>query len=184
MASILESIEIKRLWPPFNKSQKRFEASWSIYQFTDSKGYHRLAIDKKHRHTTAISNFGLLTDAHRTLWKLVRDFSLHPYLCFLEKTPSTPLPKETIHNLQMQQAIAHLVQQPASFVIKDQEAIVLVEKGRFYGMAMLAEWSPDQPISHLREQLTPYPENEVIRSLVQQFTEKYPEKVYPYTEVS
>jgi DNA polymerase-3 subunit epsilon len=84
----------------------------------------------------------------------------------------------------MQQAIAHLVQQPASFVIKDQEAIVLVEKGRFYGMAMLAEWSPDQPISHLREQLTPYPENEVIRSLVQQFTEKYPEKVYPYTEVS
>ena len=184
MASILESIEIKRLWPPFNKSQKRFEASWSIYQFTDSKGYHRLAIDKKHRHTTAISNFGLLADAHRTLWKLVRDFSLHPYLCFLEKTPSTSLPKEASHNRKMQQAIAHLVQQPASFVIKDQEAIVLVEKGRFYGMGMLAEWTPDEPISHLREQLTPYPENEVIRSLVQQFTEKYPEKVYPYTEVS
>jgi DNA polymerase-3 subunit epsilon len=184
MASILESIEIKRLWPPFNKSQKRFEANWSIYQFTDSKGFHRLAIDKKHRHTTAISNFGLLTDAHRTLWKLVRDFSLHPYLCFLEKTPSTPLPNETIHNLQMQEAIAYLVQQPASFIIKDKEAIVLVEKGRFYGMGMLAEWTPDQPISHLREQLTQYPENEVIRSLVQQFTEKYPEKVYPYSEAS
>jgi DNA polymerase-3 subunit epsilon len=84
----------------------------------------------------------------------------------------------------MQEAIAYLVQQPASFVIKDKEAIVLVEKGRFYGMGILAEWTPDQPISHLREQLTQYPENEVIRSLVQQFTEKYPEKVYPYSEAS
>jgi hypothetical protein len=51
-------------------------------------------------------------------------------------------------------------------------------------MGILSEWTPDQPISHLREQLTQYPENEVIRSLVQQFTEKYPEKVYPYSEAS
>lgn len=179
MASILESIEIKRLWPPFNKSQKRFEAVWSIYQFTDSGGYQRLAIDKKHRHTTSLVNFGLLTDAHRTLWKLVREFSLHPYLCFLEKTPTQALPESAAHNQQMQKAITYLLQQPNSYVIKDKEALVLIEKGRFYGMGRVDDWTPEQPLHTLREQLTPYPENEVIRSLIRQFTEKYPQKVFP-----
>lgn len=182
MASILESIEIKRLWPPFNKSQKRFEAVWSIYQFTDSRGYNRLAIDKKHRHTASLINFGLLTDAHRTLWKLVRDFSLHPYLCFLEKSPTEALPESDRHNQQMQKAITHLLLQPTSYVIKDREALVLIEKGRFYGMGRVDGWTPDQSLSTLREQLTPYPENEVIRSLIRQFTEKNPQKVFPCME--
>lgn len=182
MASILESIEIKRLWPPFNKSQKRFEAVWSIYQFTDSRGYNRLAIDKKHRHTASLINFGLLTDAHRTLWKLVREFSLHPYLCFLEKSPTEALPESDMHNQQMQKAITHLLLQPTSYVIKDREALVLIEKGRFYGMGRVDGWTPDQSLSTLREQLTPYPENEVIRSLIRQFTEKNPQKVFPCME--
>lgn len=182
MASILESIEIKRLWPPFNKSQKRFEAVWSIYQFTDSRGYNRLAIDKKHRHTASLINFGLLTDAHRTLWKLVREFSLHPYLCFLEKSPTEALPESAMHNQQMQKAITHLLLQPTSYVIKDREALVLIEKGRFYGMGRVDGWTPDQSLSTLREQLTPYPENEVIRSLIRQFTEKNPQKVFPCME--
>jgi DNA polymerase-3 subunit epsilon len=182
MASILESIEIKRLWPPFNKSQKRFEAVWSIYQFTDSRGYNRLAIDKKHRYTASLINFGLLTDAHRTLWKLVREFSLHPYLCFLEKSPTEALPESAMHNQQMQKAITHLLLQPTSYVIKDREALVLIEKGRFYGMGRVDGWTPDQSLSTLREQLTPYPENEVIRSLIRQFTEKNPQKVFPCME--
>lgn len=180
MASILESIEIKRLWPPFNKSQKRFEAIWSIYQFTDSGGFIRLAIDKKHRHTRTLSNFGLLADAHRTLWKLVKEFTLHPYLCFLEKSPTQPLPSLDEHNIRMNSAINNLLAQPPSFVIKDSNAILLIEKGKFYGMGTVSDWKPDWPMESFRELLTPYPENEVIRSLVRQFSEKHPEKVFHY----
>jgi len=180
MASILESIEIKRLWPPFNKSQKRFEAIWSIYQFTDSGGYLRLAIDKKHRHTRTLINFGLMADAHRTLWKLVREFSLHPYLCFLEQSPTKTLPGIEEHNERMAAAIKNLLAQPPSFVIRDQDAILLIEQGKFYGMGRVSHWSPDLPLHSFRELLTPYPENEVIRSLVRQFSEKYPEKVFHY----
>jgi len=46
-ASILESVEIKRLWPAYNYSQKRFEQLWGIYLFEDGRGYMRLAVDKK-----------------------------------------------------------------------------------------------------------------------------------------
>ena len=41
MAFILESIEIKKLWPEQNRSQKRFEQSYGLYTFEDRKGYQR-----------------------------------------------------------------------------------------------------------------------------------------------
>ena len=84
-AFILESIEIKKYWPEYNFSQKRAEQFYGIYLFEDSAGFMRLAIDKKRKHTEPVASFALLADAHRTLWKLVKEFELHPALCFLQK---------------------------------------------------------------------------------------------------
>ncbi len=39
MAFILESIEIKKLWPEQNRSQKRFEQAYGLYYFEDRRGY-------------------------------------------------------------------------------------------------------------------------------------------------
>ena len=85
-ASIFESIEIKRLWPAFNYSQKRPDQLFGIYFFEDAKGYYRLAIDKKRKNLPALILFNLMNDAYRMLWKLVKDFELDPVLCFLDKT--------------------------------------------------------------------------------------------------
>ena len=84
-AFILESIEIKKYWPEYNFSQKKAEQFYGIYLFEDSAGYERLAIDKKRKHSEPTASFALLADAHRTLWKMVKEFELHPALCFLEK---------------------------------------------------------------------------------------------------
>ncbi|MFN5361018.1 MAG: exonuclease domain-containing protein [Bacteroidota bacterium] len=181
-ASILESIEIKRLWPAYNKSQKRFEAAWSIYHYTDAAGYQRLAIDRKNKHLTPVCSFGGLAEAHRTLWKLARSFDLHPYLCFLEKTPSTPIPAPDKHNEQLTASLENLREQQASFVIRDHTGLVLVDKGKFFGMSQSDDWQPDEPLEKLRERLTPYPENEMIRTLIRQFREAWPERIFPLTE--
>jgi len=86
IASLFESVEIKRLWPAHNKSQKRFEQVWGIYMFEDSRGYLRLAIDKKRKYLQPLLSFALLADAHRMLWKMVKTFELNPALCFLDMT--------------------------------------------------------------------------------------------------
>lgn len=49
MASILESTEIKRLWPIFNTSQKRADELFGIFMYEDQNGYMRLAIEKKRK---------------------------------------------------------------------------------------------------------------------------------------
>jgi DNA polymerase-3 subunit epsilon len=41
-------------------------SSYGVFTcFEDSKGYHRLAIDKKRKYSTPVASFALLVDAHR-----------------------------------------------------------------------------------------------------------------------
>ena len=41
VAFVLEAVEIKRLWPKYNRSLKRFEQAYSLYYFEDQRGYLR-----------------------------------------------------------------------------------------------------------------------------------------------
>ena len=60
MAFILESIEIKKLWPEQNRSQKRFEQTYGMYSFEDNNGYIRLCIEKKKKNLKSLYTFNLL----------------------------------------------------------------------------------------------------------------------------
>lgn len=177
IACLLESVEIKRLWPTHNKSQKRYEQVWGIYVFEDSRGYLRLAIDKKKKYLEPLAVFGLLADAHRTLWKLVKDFNLDPALCFLNNEVVEPLPDVATYNVAVSDAMRWMRAQKETFMIRDQESCVLVEKGRFYGMGTLSGEVDLMEMDRLKLQLTAYPENEVLKSMIRNFTEKYPAKV-------
>ena len=177
IACLFESVEIKRLWPIYNKSQKRFEQLWGIYQFEDNKGYQRLAIDKKRKYSSPVASFALLVDAHRTLWKLVREFELHPVLCFLDSTGSGDLPDVAAYNQSVANALEWMHAQKETFLIRDKEGCVLVEEGRFYGMGHLPKDTDISAIANIKELLVEYPENEVIRSMIRNFAEKHPAKV-------
>jgi DNA polymerase-3 subunit epsilon len=177
IACLLESVEIKRLWPIHNKSQKRYEQLWGIYLFEDSKGYQRLAIDKKRKYSSPVASFSLLVDAHRLLWKLVKEFELHPALCFLDNTTALDLPEPSVYNCSVQAALVWVHAQNETFLIRDKEGCVLVEKGRFYGMGQISESVDLSILSNIKTQLIEYPENEVMRSMIRNFAEKYPGKV-------
>ncbi|MEO6684148.1 MAG: exonuclease domain-containing protein [Ginsengibacter sp.] len=84
MAFILESTEIKKIWPEQNRSQKRFEPSYALYQFIDGNGFIRLCIEKKKRNLIPLYTFHLLTEGYNLIRKMVREFDLCPRLCFLQ----------------------------------------------------------------------------------------------------
>lgn len=176
-AAILESVEIKRLWPKWNISQKRFEQLWGIYMFEDGRGYLRLAVDKKKKYLKPIAQFSLRADAHRTLWQLVKQFQLHAGLCFLDKTMTdVDLPEVTLYNTSVRLAIEYIQQQKETFIIKEKESFVLVEDGKFSGMGVMKKLKKPE-LEKLKKHITPYPENEVIRSMIRQYVDKYPSKV-------
>jgi DNA polymerase III subunit epsilon len=189
MAGILESVEIKRLWPVFNYAQKRVEFRYGFYLFEDQQGYLRLAIEKKRKYSHPVHSFNLLIDGHRLLRSLIKEFQLCPKLCFLQKGDGTcagitagtckgacqkvELPGS--YNERMKAAIAFLQEQQPSVIIVDkgrnssEKSCILMEKGRFYGMGYVPADVNTAEAAHVRDYLTPYAENEVIISLLRPY---------------
>jgi DNA polymerase-3 subunit epsilon len=178
-AFILESIEIKKYWPAYNFSQKKFDQFYCIYFFEDSAGFKRLAIDKKRKHIEPVASFTLLTDAHRALWKLVKQFHLHPALCFLEKQSTSPYHIErSIYNERVVDAVHYLQKNPGTFAIIEspatgnRQSCVLFENGKFYGMGLLPQGATNYDTLYIKNYLTVYPENEMIRTLVKTYMQR------------
>lgn len=197
MAFILESVEIRRLWPPYNSSQKRFTPAFGLYLYEDRNGYLRLAIDKMKKNLTPIYTFNLLLEGHRLLRRLMTDFKLCPKLCNMQTDAAAPCTgveevsclgaceqRETAaaYNERVQQALEYLDLHLPTFAVVDEgqqafdQSCILIEKGRFYGMGYLPPDCAVHDVDTLKTYLTRYPENDYIRGLVYQHIEKYPHK--------
>lgn len=188
MAFILESIEIRRLWPPYNNAQKRIESKFGFYVFEDQGGYLRLAIEKRRKYSSPVYTFNLLTDGHQRMRELVREFKLCPKLCFLQtdndacigvadkscKGACDKKEKPVKYNQRVTAAIEHLKSEQPSFVIVDsgreatERSCILMEKGKFYGMGYVPRDVAVTDNNMLKDWLTQYPENEFILNLLRQ----------------
>lgn len=196
MAFILESIEIRNLWPEQNRSQKRFQQTYGMYWFEDSNGYLRLFIEKKKKNLKALYTFNLLAEGYSLLRKLVAEFSLCPKLCFLQsaniqcqsflenKCNGACERKESVedYNARVSNCIKSLEAELPTFALIDyglkthQQSCILIEKGRFYGMGYLPSEIKINRIDDLKNCLTPYVENDYIRGMIYQYAERFPDK--------
>jgi len=202
MAFILESVEIKRLWPVYNRSQKVFEQAYALYAFEDQNGYLRLAVGRHKKNIKALHSFHLLTEGHQLMRKLIRNFGLCPKLCFMQSgsVPCAGIPEGTCngaceqqeppasYNLRVTQAIQHLQDHLPGFAIMDkgreegEQSFILVEQGQFYGMGYLSGDTAITDKEALKDYLTRYPDNDYIRNLLYHYAEVHQEKVIPFRE--
>ena len=196
MAFLFECVEIRRLWPAYNTSLKRFEQSYGLYLFEDQSGYLRLTIEKKRQNLHTWYCFNGLTEGWQLLRKLVRQFELCSRLCFIQRGNETcggivekychgaceQKESPAVYNARLMGALKSLEEMLPSFMIRDrgrdltEESCVLIENGRFYGMGYLDKDLQIQNLENLKERLTVYPENDYMRGLVYSFAEKWPEK--------
>jgi DNA polymerase-3 subunit epsilon len=86
LALLLEALEIKRLWPKYNRAQKVKAATWGIYQYEDSRGYPRLQIAKIQRLHEPLFSFSSHAEAWAFLQGKIRDYRLCPKLCGVQRT--------------------------------------------------------------------------------------------------
>jgi DNA polymerase-3 subunit epsilon len=196
MAFLLECVEIRRLWPVYNHSLKRFEQTYGLYVYEDQAGYLRLTIEKKKQNLHAYYSFNGLAEGWQVLRKLVRQFALCPKLCFVEKGNETcsgirdntcrgaceQRENASTYNLRLQEALRSLEEILPSFLIRDrgrhslEESCILIENGSFYGMGYLDKELQISDLDTLKEQLTAYPGNDYMRGMVYAYAEKWPEK--------
>ncbi|HEX8331912.1 MAG TPA: GIY-YIG nuclease family protein, partial [Segetibacter sp.] len=189
MAFILESVEIKRLWPVYNRSQKTFEQAFGLYMFEDAKGFKRLVVDKKKKQLQPLYTFNLLLDGHNLLKNLITEFNLCSRLCFIDSSPGITLAEEENlsvdqYNQRVETAVEYLRNALPSFAVvekvslpkkENKQGIILIEKGRFYGMGYVATDISMKGVDDIKPHLTAYPENGYIRGLVYSYASKYPE---------
>ncbi len=200
MACILESTEIKKLWPVFNQSQKRWEDVYGIFSYEDQNGFLRLAIEKNKQRLTPVYSFHYLVDGHAILRKVIKEFNLCPKLCFIQKDQvdcegikerfclgacrQEELPAS--YNKRVLQAIESLKNQPSFAIIEkglngDDQSCILVTEGRFYGMGYIPSDLAINDHETLKELLTPYKENLYIRNLISGYAARFPGKVKTFT---
>ncbi len=186
-ALVLESTEIKRLWPKYNYSQKQPDQKYGLYCFEDSRGYMRIAIDKRKKNLPALYNFNLLHEGRVLLKNMVDQFQLNHKLCYLDKTSFAEMDMEfadepNVYNRKVKIALESLEKQLPTFAIvdegvsKEEQLYLLVERGSFWGMGYLKRAEKINDIHLLKEKLTPYNDNDFIRNSIYSFAEANPEK--------
>ncbi|HMG82945.1 MAG TPA: exonuclease domain-containing protein [Ferruginibacter sp.] len=186
-AIVLESVEIKRLWPQYNKSQKQPAQKFGLYMFEDGRGYMRLAIDKKKKQLPALYNFNLLQEGLVLLKKMTDEFELNHKLCFLDKTPFAATDVELIdepkiYNRKVTKALQALDEQLPTFAVIDngiqenEKLCLLIERGSFWGMGYLPADVSIQSSNELKDYLNPYTDNDYIRNSIYSFVEANPDK--------
>jgi DNA polymerase-3 subunit epsilon len=155
IAFVLEAVEIKRLWPKYNRSLKRFEHAYSLYTFEDQRGYLRLVVDKHRKMTGAIYSCNTLFEGRSILMRLIEGYELCPKLCFIQNNnePCTGMNAHSCacdgvetpvaYNKKVLAAIDELNEALPTFAIRDtgrtddEHSCLLIEKGKFYGMGYI-----------------------------------------------
>ena len=194
MMSVQESIEIKRIWPLFNRSQKKFENRFGICSFEDQKGILRLGVVKKKKHIRTHTTFALQLDGIRLLQKLAREYGLCPKMCFLqqEHVPCSGLEEAYCsgicdnsenaksYNQRVSGAIDAMIKESPEMAVfgpgrKISElSCIMIGRNDILATGFVTHHALKMKKEKLEKQLTPAASNEFIRSIVVGYAEKNP----------
>jgi DNA polymerase-3 subunit epsilon len=85
MALLLESLEIKRLWPAYNSALKLPKTLWGLFHYQDGSGYSRFQIAKVTKNLRPLESFFSSEEANQFLKQGIETYQLCQKLSGLRK---------------------------------------------------------------------------------------------------
>ncbi len=188
-ASLLESYEIKKQQPPFNRAQRRGLRVYNLLSYTDRAGWIRLAIEKGFRQREAIATYTTLPEARNHLYELAAQFRLCEKKLFLSSNSGPCNGRKTgqcdgactgdesaeSHNEKMKQALAQLREEEPSRIIigkgrdPEEKAIVCCKNGQYLGFGFLPHdvhlHSFEEALDYIRN----YPADSDVQHIIRAF---------------
>ncbi len=184
MAHVLESAEIRRLWPIHNRSQRGYLPQFGLLAYEDMQGYKRLTVEKMRRSLKPIYTFNSITEGHSRLKELISEFGLCPRLCNVATECGCEghlLPGD--YNKKADEALEWLRKQLPTFALIDkgiddnEHSCILVKEGNLYGMGYITDKQAQlKNIDALLKSIEPLQDNDYIRNLVFRHATEFPEK--------
>lgn len=200
MAHILESSEIRRLWPEFNRSQRGYLPKFGLFIYEDQNGYKRLGIEKNKNHFKPIYTFNTLIEGHNKIRALIQEFDLCARLCNLVKANDCSesiyadscdgacVQEETVeaYNAKVDKAIDAMLLQLPTFALLDrgiddnEQSCILMKQGYFFGMGYVKNEKELDDLAKLEQKLEPYQDSDYVRNLIFKHAADNPEKMVTF----
>ena len=191
-ALLLESAEIKRHKPLFNRAQLRTVFTYGLYSYQNSDGYACLKIDKNNGKELPLTTFTNQLSAREFLFNLVEENGLCQKLCGLYKTQhacfhyhikqcnGACIGKESPdnYNLRVEEAIKPFIFDQSNFIIIDrgrtaeERALVAVENGKYIGFGFVINTLISNNVSFLMGSINPYPDNREVQQIIRNYLRK------------
>ena len=189
IALILESQEIRRLWPKYNLAQKYKVEEWGIYDYEDRNGYLRFCVNTVAKGTKALITFSLKGDAWNFMWEKVREFDLCPKLsglqvakglCFSHQSGSCKgacMGIESVkkYNDKGQKAIDSFFEAGQSVAIigkgrqEGENSLVVVEKGNYLGFGFFDKHEAISDLETAKNFIRLSKDNRVVQNVVNSY---------------
>jgi len=189
IALILESQEIRRIWPKYNLAQKYKVEEWGVYDYEDRSGYLRFAVNVVSRGTKPLITFSSKGDAWNFMWEKVKEFDLCPKLCGLQvakglcfshqsgtcKGACQGVEKARKYNSRTQKAIDSFFAAGQTVAIigtgrkSKEKSVVLVENGNYLGFGFFDEAESISNLESARNFIKPSKDNRVVQNIVNSY---------------
>jgi len=186
VALLLESAEIKKHKPLYNRSQRRSAFNFGLFSFEDPDGYLNLKINPIEGEDIPLTTFHFQQEGIDYLHNLAEKYALCKKLCHLDNCSGecfeaqihhcqgacTGLESVTNYNLRVNKSV-HALQyrSPNFFVIdqgrtNDENAIIKIASGRFVGFGYASTDCASNNLEFLHDCIQKYNDNRDIRVII------------------
>ena len=189
IALILESQEIRKLWPKYNLAQKYRIEEWGIFDYEDQKGYLRFVVNIVTKNSKPLITFSSKGDAWNFLWGKVKESGLCPKLSGLQtaKGPCYAHQSGTCagacegtessedYNGRVQQSINLFFGEGETVAIigrgrrLEEKSLVLVEKGNYLGFGFFNQEVTIHDFESAKSYINVSKDNRVVQNLVNSY---------------
>lgn len=198
MAFILEAIEIKRIWPKYNRAIKKYEPKYGLFTYEDLAGYKQLSIGKYNKSTLPVQVFTTRDGGMHKLHELVNRFNLCASLCHLGNCEicdtidkrndllCTANEPPEAYNKKVEDALSFLKEDMPGFYMMDkgrnkhEKSCIWVEHGNFYGMGYIDNSDDIHSLEDIKDRLTRYVGSHYIMQLIISYVCKNQKKVVKF----
>ncbi|PCE64481.1 DNA polymerase III subunit epsilon [Sediminicola luteus] len=191
-ALLLESDEIKRIYPKFNRAQKRQTANYGLDTYQDRQGITHIVYGKMSGLKQPFMRFYSPTECRNFLEKFCDEYELCPRYCSLQaisggcfhyqlkKCRGVCRDKESVttYNQRVTEAIASFRHQDSYLITEtgrtpDEQALILVRQGIYQGFGFAPIHSKSLDYDAIIE---PKADNPDIQRILRAYLKKQPEK--------
>lgn len=189
VALLLESSEIKKRYPKFNRAQRRTNESIGLFSYEDRNGIIHLASNKLKLITNPIQKFYTETECRLFLEKLCENFELCPKYCHLQSNVSSCFHYQikqckgvcrdeeeiSTYNKRVIEAINSVKFKSKNFVIKEtgrtkkETAYVLVLNGIYKGFGFAENKQKLQSAKDYLNIISPQKDNSDVHRILKPF---------------